>query len=78
MSEDLKVNQQKKIINNLVEKLAQESTELYYTDSMTICNLVVEKIQAPKNNLTKTEYDLVKNLTRNDIQILLSYNSNCC
>lgn len=75
--EKLKVDQQKEIINQLVNELANESPDLYYTDSSTISSLVYEKIHG-SNNLTKTSLEVVQELSADDILILLSYKSSCC
>lgn len=75
--EKLKVDQQKEIINKLVNELSNESPDLYYTDSSTISSLIYEKIHG-SNNLTKTSLELVEDLSADDILILLSYKSSCC
>ncbi|MBD64786.1 MAG: hypothetical protein CME62_06240 [Halobacteriovoraceae bacterium] len=74
--EELIRDKRKKIIARLVSELARENMDLYYTDSMTVSSLVVEKIAQKK--LPKQDYDLVKDFSARDIQILLSYNSSCC
>jgi len=74
--EKLIVEKQKEIINEIISELSKESIDLYYTDSSTIANLVVEKIQSEK--FPKEKKDIVKKLSYSDILILMSYNSNCC
>ena len=75
--EKLKVDQQKEVINKIVNELSNESPDLYYTDSSTISSLIYEKIHG-SNNLTKTSLELVEDLSADDILILLSYKSSCC
>lgn len=74
--EELEADKKKKIVNRLVSELGKESIDLYYTDSSTIANMVVQKIHEGK--LPKSEFDLVKKLTFNDVLILMSYNTSCC
>jgi adenylate kinase len=76
--EKLKSDQQKDIINKLVNLLSKESPDLYYTDSSTIAALVHDKIKTGEGGLTHEQKELVKNLSSDDILILLSYKSNCC
>ena len=74
--EELIVDKQKKIINKIVTELGSSEVDLYYTDSSTIANLIVEKIKEHK--LPRHELDIVKDLNYQDVLILMSYNSNCC
>lgn len=66
----------KEIIQSIINDLSKSDPDLYYTDTMTIAAFVEEYINDKK--LIQSEYDLVKNLSRDDIQVLMSYNSNCC
>lgn len=75
--EKLKVDQQKEVINSIVNELSKESPDLYYTDSSTISSLVYERIQGD-NSLSREKLELVDSLSADDILILLSYKSNCC
>ena len=77
MKEELKVDKEKKIIEKIVNLLAKEDPELYYTDSAVICALVKEKIEN-KDGINHEEYLEVKGLSVKDILIRLSYHSNCC
>lgn len=74
--EKLEIEKQKIIIDKIVRELTKEDIDLYYTDSSTVSHLVYEKIN--NNFLNKTDYEFVKELSANDILILMSYNSNCC
>jgi hypothetical protein len=74
--EKLKVEQQKIIVNSLVSLLAEEVPDLYYTDTSTIAHLVVEKIQA--KSLSQQDYQLVSDLTKDDVLVLISYQTRCC
>lgn len=75
--EKLKINEQKEIIQDIVNRLAVEDPSFYYTESSVIASLVHEKIHKEKV-LSKQKTDLVKGLSAEDIKILLSYRSNCC
>lgn len=75
--EKLKVDQQKEVINSIVNELSKESPDLYYTDSSTISSLVYERIQGD-NSLSREKLELVDSLSADDVLILLSYKSNCC
>jgi hypothetical protein len=66
----------KEIIQSIINMLSKSDPELYYTDTMTITSYVSDYIK--EKNLKQSEYELVKDLSRDDIQILMSYNSNCC
>lgn len=75
--EKLKGTEQKEIVDSLISELSKEHPDLYYTDSSSIANLVYEKIHS-KGALTKQKFDTVKDLSSNDILIVMSYNTNCC
>ena len=74
--EKLDSTRRKDIIQSIINDLNKSKPELYYTDTMTICALVEDYIKDKK--LSQSEFELVKNLSRDDIQVLMSYNSNCC
>ena len=71
--EKLLIDQKKEIINKIVKKMAKQRPDLYYTDTSTIANRVVEYIQSKE--LRRDEYDLVKNMDFRDVSILMSFNS---
>ncbi len=77
MKEELKVDKEKKIIDKIVNQLASEDPNLYYSDSSIISALVKERIDQ-KVGVSHTEYLELKDLTVKDILIRLSYHSNCC
>lgn len=77
MSEELKVDKEKKIIDKIVKQLSQEDPNLYYSNSSIICALVEERINQ-KVGINHNEYLELKDLTAKDILIRLSYHSNCC
>ena len=77
MSEELKVDKEKKIVDKIVKQLSKEDPNLYYSDSSIICALVKERIDQ-KLGMSHNEYLEVKDLTVKDILIRLSYHSNCC
>jgi hypothetical protein len=66
----------KEVIQSIINDLNKSDPELYYTDTMTICALVEEYIK--EKHLSQSDFELVKSLSRDDIQVLMSYNSNCC
>lgn len=74
--EKLDTELKKQIIQDIINSLNKADPNLYYTDTMTVAALIVEYIQEQK--LKKNEFELVKDLSRNDVQVLMSYNSNCC
>lgn len=74
--EKLKSDEQKEIVNSIVAELAKKNSELYYTDSSTIANLIYEKIHNP--DFSKSKFEKVGELSRDDILILMSYNTTCC
>lgn len=75
--EQLKVNLQRKVIDKIVEDLFSEFPELYYTATVDIARLVEDKIKSP-NYLSKTDLELVEDLSVLDIQNSLGYASSCC
>ena len=74
--EDLIVEKRKEIISEVINKLSHDRPDLYYADSSLISLLVREKIHS--GILSTERFDLVKELSVDDILILLSYHSNCC
>lgn len=74
--EKLKSDQQKEIINNIVSNLSHEHPDLYYSDSNHIAYLIHQKIQ--EKSLNKSQFDLVKDLSQDDIHIMMSFKTNCC
>ena len=74
--EVLEIKIKKKIVQDIINVLSSDVPDLYYTDTMSIASLVIDYISA--NKLKKDQFDLVKDLSRHDVQTLMSYNSNCC
>lgn len=71
MPNELDADKKRKVINKVVQKLSDENPNFYYTNSSEIANLVKEEFD--NNNLNKDELDLVKDLSAEDIHILLSF-----
>lgn len=63
----------KKILDQVLNVLREEDQELYYTDTSSISHIIKDYIE--DNNLLREEFELVKDLSPNDILILISYNS---
>jgi hypothetical protein len=75
--EKLKSDEQREIIQNLINLISNEDPSLYYTDSSTIAALVHEKVHTAEV-LNRQKFDVVKDLSADDILILMSYRSSCC
>jgi hypothetical protein len=73
----LKVEEEKRIIDKLLALLSQEDPNLYYTDSHSVAVLVFDKIMK-REGISYQEYELVKDLSVNDVLIRMSYHTNCC
>lgn len=76
MEEELVVDKQKKAISKVIQKLAGQDPNLYYTDSSTIATLVLQ--DENHTELNREEKELLQKLSVKDVLILMSYNSNCC
>lgn len=72
--EDLKIELQKGIIEKIIAQLDQD--ELYYTDSNSISRIIHEEIHTGK--ISHAELEMVKDLSPQDIHVLISYRSGCC
>ena len=68
---DLKSTQQRKIIFDLLDELNKSSPHLYYLSTTEIATQINAYIALP-GNLDREQYLLVKDLSRRDIQIILS------
>lgn len=75
MKEKTLNDQRKEIVQQIIAHLSTEDPNLYYTPTNEIGMEVVKYIKQKK--LSAHEYELVKDLTFQDVQILMSYNS-CC
>lgn len=74
---ELLINKQKAIIDKILSHLVEQGLELYYEPTMNICR-EIEEIIHNNNFLNVKEKEAVEMLNSNDIQTLMSYNSNCC
>jgi hypothetical protein len=76
MKEELLIDQKKKVIDKIILELSKSDPELYYTDSISVAAIVKEYIQ--DKNLDRSHYEMVKDMSAHDIQMAMSFNSNCC
>jgi hypothetical protein len=76
MEEKLIAKRRKEIVQDIINILSKEDPNLYYTPTNEIGMEVVKYIK--ENKLNAKDYELVKDLTFQDVQIYMSYNSNCC
>lgn len=76
LKRELKIEKQKQIIDKIITKLSKDES-LYYLSTMDICFEVHKIIQSGKE-LSHSDFELVENLSSQDIQTLISYNSSCC
>lgn len=70
--EDLRKDQQKRAINHVLEKVAQDDPSTYYLSGIQIAE-VVKKAVDEKKYLDEEGHDLLKNLSKWDIQMLMSF-----
>jgi len=68
---DLKNSKQKNIVTNIVNILSEAHPSFYYLSTIEIAAEIEDYIHKP-GKLSVTDHDLVKDLDRRDIQILLS------
>ena len=68
---DLKNTQQKRIIQNIVAELNESHPSFYYLPTTEVAAQIKKYIHEP-GQLSHDEFQLVKDLKRRDIQILLS------
>jgi len=68
---DLKNTHQKEIVEGIITALNESNPSFYYLSTIEIAAEVKKHIHQ-KGNLLHEDFELVKDLTRRDIQILLS------
>jgi hypothetical protein len=68
---DLKSTQQKEVIQDVIQTLNQSHPSFYYLPTIELAAEIKQHIHQ-KGNLTHDKFELVKELSRRDIQILLS------
>ncbi len=76
MKEELLSDQKKKVIDKIISELSQSDPQLYYTDSSSVASIVKDYIDDKK--LERGHYEMVKDMSAHDIQMLMSFKSNCC
>ena len=69
---DLKIEEQKKIIDEMLKSINANDPTFYYMNTSDIADLIFTQINT-LGTITATELKSVEKLTRRDIQILLSY-----
>ena len=69
---DLKIEEQKKIIDEMLAKINANDPTFYYMNTSDIADLIFNQINTPGSVSTK-QLEAVEKLSRRDIQILLSY-----
>lgn len=70
--EKLEHFQKKKVLNSLIEYLAAEDDSTYYLPTNQIAGIIEEMIKN-KEGLSHQQWELVKDLTLEDIHILISH-----
>lgn len=68
---DLKNTHQKTIINEIVATLNDSHPSFYYLSTIEVAAEIKKYIHEP-GNVSREQFDQVKDLSRHDIQILLS------
>ncbi len=71
--EDLLHNRQKEVIVEIINDLQRDDEDLYYSPTIEIAELVYEYINSDEMPIESK--DIVRDLDRNDIQILMSIHS---
>jgi hypothetical protein len=69
---DLKIEQQKKIVDELVAAINSNDPTFYYMNTSDVADLIFNQINTP-GSVPANKLEAVKDLSRRDIQILLSY-----
>ena len=68
---DLKISKQRKLIQDLLPRLAKEDPNLYYLSTSEIAIKLVEFIEQARS-VRQEEKALLKGLSHQDIQMILS------
>ncbi|MBK24759.1 MAG: hypothetical protein CME70_12245 [Halobacteriovorax sp.] len=69
---DLRIEEQKKIIDEMLGTINANDPTFYYMNTSDIADLIFKQINTPGSVSTK-KLEAVGSLSRRDIQILLSY-----
>ncbi|MEM9173097.1 MAG: hypothetical protein AAGA84_10370 [Pseudomonadota bacterium] len=72
---DLKITQRRRLLERMVADLANSNPNLYYMPTIDVATLLEEHIRKG-DALSQEEHELLKPLSRRDIQILLSIHDN--
>lgn len=70
--DELKHFQQKEVISKLIDRLSKEDDSTYYLPTFQIANILHDVIDK-KEGLNQKEVELLKDLSVDDIHILLSH-----
>ena len=65
-------SQQKKIIAEVIESLNQSHPSFYYLSTIEVAAEIKKYMQEPAK-LSHDQYEIIKDLSRQDIQMLLSF-----
>jgi len=74
--EKLESDLKKEIIDDIVTELSKSHSDLYYSSTSIIAQLVYDTIHSQK--ISREKFEVVKDLDREDLQVLMSYSSSCC
>lgn len=69
---ELRSAQQKSILDEVVTRLSQEETDLYYMSTSHIAQYIFELMKEGKSGLSREKLDLVQDLSSRDIEILIA------
>ena len=69
---DLKIEEQKKIIEEMLANINASDPTFYYMNTSDIADLIFNQINTP-GSVPAKKLETVEKLSRRDIQILLSY-----
>lgn len=71
---DLRATKQREVITRIVSDLSTSHPSFYYLPTTDVAHEIVSYI-ADRKNLNQADYELVKELSPRDIQIILSYHA---
>lgn len=71
-TKDLRIEEQKKIINEMLANINANDPTFYYMNTSDIADLIYGQINTP-GSVPASQLETIEKLTRRDIQILLSY-----
>lgn len=69
---ELRVEQQKSVLSEVVASLAETDSNLYYQSTSEIAQVIFNLIEGDEHKMSRIKHDLVKDLTRRDIEVLIA------